>query len=291
MGEKKSYKSAFTMAEMLLCLGLISAIAAILIPTLGNVKPDKSEAMFKKAYQMTERIVYELVNDPVLYPDEDGVHGFDNVGVVYYNGEPFGGKYMAKPDGFDDDATNPEYEDYIGSQADQKSKFCQLFAKKLNTDSNLNCTTNAEFSSPSFKTSDGIEWIMPITNFTNQDNDNLAWKKIQIDVNGGKGPNELDSEGDNALCTGNVDRFTIYVRTDGLMGVKGACAREYLNSLTMIQKKYSGEGIDPAAGTQNNIVGDVEDDGTAHEPKGGVADSDKTLDQTGTGSFDPESNE
>ena len=80
------------MAEMLICLGLIAALAAILIPSLGQFKPDRNKMMFKKAYLLTERIVYELVNDEDLYKSGTGVVGFDNVDEVTYNGVTFGGK-------------------------------------------------------------------------------------------------------------------------------------------------------------------------------------------------------
>ena len=87
---KKSDKRGFTMAEMLVCLAIISVIATILIPTLGRIKPNKEKTMFKKAYQITERVIYELVNDPELYPATDINAGFDNIREVQYNGVSYG---------------------------------------------------------------------------------------------------------------------------------------------------------------------------------------------------------
>jgi len=288
MADKKSYKLAFTMAEMLVCLSVISILATILIPTIGSLRPDRSKVMFKKAFMISERVVSELVNDSDLYPEASGVNGLDNVGVVYYNGEPFGGKYVAKPAGFDeysDGDDKPEgYDDYVGSLADQKSKFCKLFAQKVNITSQLNCAGGAGFSAdaddegkkgnPTFRTSDGIEWLLPITNFTAGNTNDLAWKAIMVDVNGPKGPNKLDEEGDANICNGDVDRFTIYVRTDGLMAVNGACAREYMNNNYVVknEKAYSGKKVEEMRGPGNKLVNVVED-GVSH-----VANKDSDAD-------------
>ena len=86
----KSYKFGFTLAEVMVCLAIISVLATILIPTLGQFKPNKTKTMFKKAYQVSERVIYELVNDNELYPAGDGVYGLDNVAKVKYGNENYG---------------------------------------------------------------------------------------------------------------------------------------------------------------------------------------------------------
>ena len=205
-------KKGFTMAEMLVCLAIISVIATILIPTLVRVKPNKEKAMFKKTYSVAERIVYELVNDPELYPPSDSYVGFDNVKEVTYNGTTYGS------DSVNEDAA--------------KQKFCKLFAMKLNTvgpnDDGVFCSsTNANIeNTPSFTTTDGVEWHMPISNFV--DGNNISTESILVDVNGKKGPNNQDTSGSE--CNENVDRFEIKVRADGKMWVEGACAEEYISA-------------------------------------------------------------
>ena len=78
-------KSGFTLAELMVCLTIIAVISTILIPTLGRVRPNKSKAMFKKAYNISERVVYELVNDQELYPTTDENVGIDNVWIEMFD--------------------------------------------------------------------------------------------------------------------------------------------------------------------------------------------------------------
>ncbi len=173
----KNSKLGFTMAEMMVCLSVIAVIATILIPTISTLRPDKEKTMFKKAYQITERIVSELVNDPDLYPNEPSFFGFDNIGHVPYNGRGYGAEYEALEC---DPSTSNECTDesILGDKKKAKEKFCLLFATKLNTitvPDDISCIdflggANVDFptSDPSFTTTDGIAWYMPATYFTNQ---------------------------------------------------------------------------------------------------------------------------
>lgn len=264
----KSYKFGFTLAEVMVCLAIISVLATILIPTLGQFKPNKTKTMFKKAYQISERVIYELVNDNELYPAGDGVYGLDNVGRVKYGNENYG----------DDD--NQE-------SAAAKFKFCQLFALKLNTledapacgvASSYSCTStgcpspwaNNTAPNPStnvtFITTDGITWFLPYTNFTNgtSTTENLAWKVMWVDVNGDKGPNKADST--VGACTEDIDRFPIYIRNDGKMRVNTACAREYMNDVNLINTRKSNR-TNSEMGGAGTIT--VEGDGSGHVSEDG----------------------
>ena len=59
--------SAFTLAEVLVTLGIIGVVAAMTMPTLiGNTKPKELEAQFKKAHSMLSQAV-------VTVADEKGV--------------------------------------------------------------------------------------------------------------------------------------------------------------------------------------------------------------------------
>ncbi len=202
-------KSGFTLAELMVCLTIIAVISTILIPTLGRVRPNKSKAMFKKAYNISERVVYELVNDQELYPTTDENVGIDNVSEVSYNGELYSGN----------------------------TKFCELFAEKLNTLSNTpNCSASAGFVSdgktPTFITTDGVEWIIQLSTFddTTQYDAGIV-PTIQIDVNGTDQPNCLDGA---SGCVG-PDRFNLFVRNDGKMKVVGPTAVEYMQELNMVK--------------------------------------------------------
>ena len=98
-------KFGFTMAEMMVALAVMSVIATMLIPAIMQVRPDKPKTLFKKAYYISERIVSELINDEDLYPTVDDKEGFDNTDQVAIGGKTYEGN----------------------------SKFCELFANKVNT--------------------------------------------------------------------------------------------------------------------------------------------------------------
>lgn len=187
----------FTLAEMMVCLAVLSIIATMLIPAIMQVKPAKNKILFKKAYYLAERIVTELVNDEDMYATKLGKEGFDEI-------EPAA----------------------IDSSISGNTKFCKLFATKVNTvDDVPNCVANQI----AFISSDGIEWIMPITDFT-------ADAKIKVDVNGSdKKPNCMYNKTDPEKCS-DPDIFEIFIKKDGKMYVTDEKAKEYLKSNDTIKR-------------------------------------------------------
>lgn len=197
---------AFTLAELLLCLAIISVIVTLTFPMVSKVRPNKHKALFKKSYYLTERIVHDLINDPDFYPETSGYIGFDDVSEVKFNGEAISGE----------------------------SKFCKLFAKNLNfvgENSTPNCTAGTNWNNPSFTTTDGVVWILPYSKFDDMgmiatampspgtggtsaspySKYHPAFDTIQIDVNGATTPNCFYS----ASTCKDPDRFVIYVYVDG----------------------------------------------------------------------------
>lgn len=192
-----SKKIGFTMAEMMVCLAVLSIIATMLIPAVMKVKPAKNKIMFKKAYYLTERIVTELVNDEDLYATKIDKEGFDETGAAAADTSISG-----------------------------NTKFCKLFAQKVNTVSDTpNCVANQI----AFISSDGIEWIMPISNFA-------ADAKIKVDVNGNaKKPNCMYNKTNPTQCS-DPDIFEIFIKKDGKMYVEDEKAKEYLRSNDTVKR-------------------------------------------------------
>jgi len=62
---KNEYKhGAFTLAEVLVTLGIIGVVAAMTMPTLiGNTKPKELEAQFKKAHSMLSQAVITVADE------------------------------------------------------------------------------------------------------------------------------------------------------------------------------------------------------------------------------------
>ena len=142
-------KKAFTVAETLITLGIIGVIATLLLSTIVRQKPNAEMINFRKAYNLTTKIVYDMMQSSALY---------------------------ASPSFSDTSQTTVEVG---GSRPSGNAKFCLIFASYLNTKGSINCTSNAD---PTFTTLDGMKWKLPISNFSSQ-------QTIMVDVNGNKKPN------------------------------------------------------------------------------------------------------
>jgi len=242
---KHNYKKfAFTMAEMMVCLAVVSVLATILIPSMRSIRPDRSKTMFKKAYGVAEKVVYEMINNSEWYPATDIFVGFDNTKVVTINGVEYG--TLQEPEIVYPEGATEEQKEELRAQAraevDEKAKrkFCQLFATEVNKISAVSCKShNAPAAGgafePSFVTSDGVWWLMPHSDFAPYQN----YQSIWIDVNGSEKPNVIDIAGPASECPDNstADIFEIQVRADGKMRANGRCAQRYMNDMNLMRNR------------------------------------------------------
>lgn len=226
-------KEAFTLGEVLLALLVFGILAAMMLPNIANVRPDKNKVLFKKAYHTAERIVYEIVNDEALYPVTGSNVGFDNTDVVAYMGNNYGG----------------------GSE--KGNKFCKIFAQKVNlsiAEEDINCValpTNFINSStgkrstsqnPSFITTDGISWYMPAGD-SGTFADKTTYYPIYVDVNGAADPNCVDTTALTSTDCGvktptscsKPDTFKIGLRADGKMRLEDCTAMKYLQKNSQLK--------------------------------------------------------
>lgn len=190
-------QNAFTLAEVLVAIGIVGIIAAITLPVLRQHIPSKEEATHKKVNYQVEQIVNRLYDDDVMYPKTQSyVHGFQNTNKIYIKGKEYEGE----------------------------TKFCELFASQMviSSESHAIVCEKADDEHPnrgksSFIAKDGIEWFLPETDFSN------GYAEIMADING---PNEgknclegekyTDSLGIEQTCTDkDADRFLFYVKTNG----------------------------------------------------------------------------
>ena len=189
-------KFAMTLAELLMCIGVIGVIAAITLPILRQVIPSKEDSFRKKTNYIVEQVVTQLHEDEILYPKKSDFYsqGFQNTEKVTVSGVEYEGD----------------------------KKFCELFASKFMISSEsgtLACyddpidaaTTmkpeadKTHKTKASFIAKDGVWWYLPITGFEN------GYAEIAVDINGDELPNCLkDSEG----CH-DPDIFPYYIKADG----------------------------------------------------------------------------
>ena len=189
-------KKAFTISEMMVCLAIMAALAALFLSAI-RVKPNSNMVMFRKAYNVTSTTIYEMMQSAVYY--EGGSLSNLEESSEIINGE--------KPKGV--------------------SKFCKVFANFVNTVDTPNCSVG---DGPSFTTLDGIAWYFPPKtssgNFSGEEH-------IRVDVNGPDN-NTNCHEGDSNCKEPDV--FDIYVASSGKLYIKDEIAKQYLKNSRKISK-------------------------------------------------------
>ena len=137
-------KVGFTLAELLVALGVISVLAAITAPMINSIIPDKNKAIVLKVYKTVSNINANLLGDKTLY-------------IMNDDDPPCVGIECTELPG------NPRYQDearYTGT-----AKYCYLLADNLNiTDEPVVVPArNAQgrfTSTITFDTTDGLHWTV-----------------------------------------------------------------------------------------------------------------------------------
>ena len=168
-------KVAYTLVEVIIALTISSVVLAITLPILKNSIPTSEESMHEKTTNIVDQVITRLIESEVLYPKttNSSLIGFQNTALVTIDGV-----------------------DYSGN-----TKFCELFASQFASVANVNCKA----SEKSFSTSDGVDWYLPVTDFSD------GYATIIVDVNGPDGQNCLEG-----ICD-NPDRFLYFVRANGTL--------------------------------------------------------------------------
>ena len=149
-------KQGFTLAELLITLGIIGVAAALLVPNLGKVLPDRNKITVLNTAKVINEITTNLMNNDGLYYNIDRCVG------LACNATP---------------KTAP----YNDNKYSGDSKYSRLLISNLNVNGDVNEEANA--SAFKFKTTDGVFWTVTPTAIT-------GGATIMIDVNGeSKGKN------------------------------------------------------------------------------------------------------
>ena len=137
-------KNGFTLAEVLIAMGIIAVVAAMTAPMLDNLMPDKNKAKVLKVYNTVSNINADLLKDASLY-------------MIDNNDPPCNGIECT------DAPTNPQYSNdnrYRGT-----SKYCYLLADKLNLAEDINemqpfHAIGLARTLIRFDTTDGLHWTV-----------------------------------------------------------------------------------------------------------------------------------
>ncbi len=188
---------AFSLAELLITLAIISVLMMVLLPILRKKPTDAIGARFRKAFSTLEYVVNYMAGESGYYSSVDG---FADMTPISTEGT--------------------------------KNKFCYWFKESLNVQEDFGCPNNDENGTKKFAYStDDILWFIYPATFveasSNYDN------KIIVDVNGEKSPNCLS----NTQCatykpTGYTcgcaepDTFIFGIRYDGKVKISNDSVAE-----------------------------------------------------------------
>ncbi len=242
-------KKAFTLAEVLITLGIIGVIAALIVPAISNVKPDKNKTAYLQVYDTISQTVKSLAANSRLYPVCNDPNVEDNVNCSQY---PL--LNTSRP--LDERYNNAIY------QGDRK--LCSLMALSLGVaEDDIGCSNttyafNAAdytdgFANESFVTKNGMRWrIVPqIATYTNNFEARFQ-NDIYVDID----PTNNNTDGrdrscifDEENCT-QPDIFKFLVSADGKVVPADPMGRLYISGRKSLVRK----DLEEDAFNEDNVI-------------------------------------
>lgn len=195
-------KSGYTLAEIIIAIGVVAIIAAVMLPLANKMKPDKEKVMYLSVYDSIHQAFDVISSNPRVFPTEQNDMLFVN--------NPL----------FNDEAR----EGYPGGAA----KICSVLADTFGAENN-NCPANyipnfAGFNGPSFVNKNGVEFYVTTNKTLNGATSGSIRTDIYFDVSGTEGQNCFSGE---AGCR-KPDRFKVVVGSKGQVVADDELGEYYL---------------------------------------------------------------
>ena len=242
-------KFGFTLAEILVTLTIIGIVAALIVPAISNLRPDKNKTAYLQVYDTISQTVKSLASNSRLYPVCNNPNVEDNVNCSQY---PL--LNTSRP--LDNQYNNAIY------QGDRK--LCSLMALSLGVaEDDINCSDTAYafnvtdytdgFANESFVTKNGMRWrIVPqIATYTNNFEARFQ-NDIYVDID----PSNNDIEGEDRSCIFDEenctqpDIFKFMVGADGKVVPADPMGRLYISGRKSLVKK----SLEEDAFDEDNVI-------------------------------------
>lgn len=202
-------KKGFTIAELLITLGIVGVLAAMTLPTLMNLKPDDTKIKYINIYNSIATINEAVLEDSTIYWAK--YYTSDDTSDSSLLGEP-----MCLGLACTDKPTVLPYSKMSSWSASQK--YARVLVQNLRADED---TLSCSGSKCTFNTLDGVSW--EVTFNASADEDEII--KIKVDLNGTEGPNATFSSSQK-----KPDQFTFNVSAYGSVEPTDKLGKVYLKN-------------------------------------------------------------
>ena len=268
-------KRGFTLAELLIVLGIAGVVAAVILPAINGLMPDKTKINYLKVYDELGKNIKALTSDSSIFPVVLK-EGSTDIDVSKYplvnNSQP-----LKAP--FKDDTK------YSGD-----NKLCNLLAHTFGADS---CNTTSYPDKSSFTTSNGMEWwISQTKREINTAENKISYQTdIYVDVDSSKKSSNCMYGEENCK---QPDRFKFLLAADGRLVPADPVGVHYINTRkNLLKKKFEAEGEvlaqldDDLLNNDYNLFDDKEDNVDNNNSNSASGDTTDSGTSEGSGELQP----
>ena len=215
-------KKGFTIAEILITMGIVAVIAAMTAPAVMNMLPNTSKIKYMNIYNAIITANETMLNDETLYKPEYYLTGNDSL-----IGEP---KCIGL--GCTAGTTYPDNSLNTATASAGAGKYGKVLAFIMGIDLDEVTGSGAQIK---FTGKDGSDWQVNSTTST-EDSATILNVNITVDISGDKGKNCSYS----SSCK-NADQFKFKVDTYGAVTPDDDLGKKFLKNATDIHTKEQEE--------------------------------------------------